>query len=94
MKGPEHIPPEIWTMATQSGQRNGSYEQTVKTAEMLMRRAAGRDALDEDRVQWQPFLSYKQTEIILRALMEYETVFDAHVSELYKLRSWFSSMER
>ena len=40
MDRPAHIPPEIWAMAKQSGTRNGSYEQTVRTAEMLMRRLA------------------------------------------------------
>ena len=64
-------------------------------AEMIVRRQAGEDEQrDEDRIQWQPFLAYRQTRLISDALTEHETVIDADVSALYKLRSWFISMVR
>ena len=94
MDRPDHIPPRIWTMAKQSGQRNGSYEQTLRTAEMLLKRAEGKDAQDEARIQWQPFLSYRQTRIISDALMDYDTVIDDDVSALFKLRNWFKYVVR
>jgi hypothetical protein len=60
-------------------------------AEMMMRRLNGvPEAFNEDKIQWQPFLSYRQTRIIRDALMDHETVIDDDVSELFKLRSWFS----
>ena len=43
MPRPAHIPAKIWTMARQSGQRNGTHDQTVKTAEMLLKRRDARE---------------------------------------------------
>ena len=90
MDRPDHIPAKIWTMARQSGQRNSSYEQTLRTPEMLMARAEGRDERDEDKVVFWPGLTRRGTRIVRDALMEYETVIDADVSELFRLRSVFN----
>lgn len=59
-------------------------------AEIIMRRRDGLpDQVDEDRIQWQPWLTYRQTRIIMDALIGHDTVIDDDVSELSRLRSWF-----
>ena len=94
MPRPDHISQEVWLAAKGVSVRFASDAEITRMAEMIMRRQAGEDEpRDGHRIQWQPFLSYRQTDIIRRALLDYETVFDDDVSELYKLRSWFSSME-
>ena len=57
MQRPDHIPQDIWTIAKQSGQRNGSYEQTVKTAEMLMRRDRGEPEEQEPKLAFYTWLN-------------------------------------
>ena len=91
MPRPDHIPAEIWTMARQSGQRNGSYEQTLRTAEMLMARAEGRDERDEDKVVFWPGLTRREARVVRDALMGHDTVIDDDVSALFRLRSVFDN---
>lgn len=93
MNRPAHIPPKIWTMARQSGQRNADHAATVRTAEMLMRRLRGEMERDEDKICWWPGLTYRDVRIIRDALMGHDTVFDDDVSELFKLRSWFGGVQ-
>ena len=93
MPRPAHIPPRIWTMARQSGQRNASSADVRRTAEMLMRRLEEGDAADEDKIVCWPGLTRRQVRIISEALMAHDTVFDDDVSELFKLRSWFQAPE-
>ena len=94
MTRPAHLPPRIWTMARQSGQRNSSHEAAVRTAEMLMRRLSGEMERDEDKVCCWPGLTLRDVRIIRDALTEYETVFDDDVSALFRLRSWFGGVQR
>lgn len=93
MPRPAHIPPRIWTMARQSGQRNASDAEVQRTAEILMRRMEDRDTADEDKFVMQPWLTRRHVRIIRDALMGHDTVFDDDVSELFKLRSWFQAPE-
>ena len=62
-----------------------------RMAEMLMRRQRGDDAPDQDTVTFWPGLTRRGTRIVRDALMEYETVIDADVSELFRLRSVFNN---
>jgi hypothetical protein len=90
MPRPTHIPQKVWQAAKGVSVRFASDEEITRMAEMLMRRRDGvEEDVNEDRIQWQPFLSYRQTRIIRDALVEHETVMDTDVSELFKLRSWF-----
>lgn len=89
MERPAHIPPKVWTMAKMSGQRNGSYESIVRTAEMLMRRLRGESDGNEDKICFWPGLTLRDVRIIRDALMGHDTVFDGDVSALFRLRSWF-----
>jgi hypothetical protein len=90
MPRPTHIPPKVWLAAKGFSVRFASDEEVTRMAEMMIRRLAGKhEPVDDDRIQWQPFLSYRQTRIIRDALMEHETVMDDDVSELFKLRGWF-----
>jgi hypothetical protein len=58
-------------------------------AEMLIRRQRGDDEPDQDVVNFWPGLTRRGTRIIRDALVEHETVIDADVSELFRLRSMF-----
>lgn len=93
MPRPAHIPPRIWTLARQSGQRNAADAEVQRTAEMLIRRLEEGDTADEDKIVMQPWLTRRQVRIIRDALMGHDTVFDDDVSELFKLRSWFQAPE-
>ena len=95
MPRPAHIPQEIWLAAKGVSVRFASDAEITRMAEMLMRRQRGEnEPRNEDRIQWQPFLSYRQTRLIREAIMEYETVIDDDVSELFKLRAWFAIPEK
>ena len=91
MPRPAHIPAKIWTMARQSGQRNGSYEQTLRTAEMLMRRQRGDDAPDQDTVNFWPGLTRREARVVRDALMGHDTEIDDDASALFRLRSVFDN---
>lgn len=91
MTRPAHIPPRIWTMAKQSGQRNGDHASTLRTAEMLLKRSQGDDERNDDVVVFWPGLTRRGTRIVRDALFEHETVIDEDVSELFRLRSVFDN---
>jgi len=88
---PDHIPPKVWLAAKGVSVRFASDEEISRMAEMLMRRLEGVANDDnEDRIQWQPWLTYRQTRLIHDALVEHETVMDDDVSCLFGLRNWFA----
>lgn len=90
MDRPAHIPPKIWTMAKGVSVRFASDAEVQRMAEMIMRRQRGDDAPDQDTITFWPGLTRRGTRIVREALMEFETVIDADVSELFRLRSVFS----
>lgn len=91
MDRPAHIPAKIWTMAKRSGTRNGSHEQTVKTAEMLMRRLDGKDERSQDKVVFWPGLTRREARVVRDALMGHDAVIDDDVSALFRMRSVFQN---
>lgn len=92
MTRPDHIPHDIWQAAKGVSVRFADDAEVTRMAEMIMRRQAGvNEPRNEDRIQWQPYLTYRQTRLINDALIEHETVMDDDVSELFRLRSWFGS---
>jgi hypothetical protein len=95
MPRPAHIPQKVWLAAKGVAVRFASDAEVTRMAEMIMRRMNGEiDQLNEDKVQWQPFLSYRQTRLIRDALMGHDTVIDDDVSCLFGLRSWFEHEAR
>lgn len=90
MPRPAHIPQHIWQAAKGVSVRFADDAEITRMAEMLMRRQRGDDGLDQDTVNFWPGLTRRGTRIIRDALMEFETVIDADVSELFKLRSVFN----
>ena len=91
MPRPAHIPQDIWQAAKGVSVRFANDAEVTRMAEMIMRRQAGvNDPRNEDRIQWQPCLTYRQTRLINDALIEHETVMDDDVSELFRLRSVFN----
>jgi hypothetical protein len=62
--------------------------EVLDTAETLMRHLAG-EKPSEDRRLWQPWLTVRDTRLILEALEEFETVIEGDVESLRKLREWF-----
>ena len=91
MPRPDHIPPYIWNAAKGVSVRFASDAEVQHMAEMLMRRQRGDDGLDQDCVNFWPGLTRRGTRIVRDALMEFETVIDADVSELFRLRSVFNN---
>jgi len=91
MPRPAHIPQDIWNAAKGVSVRFASDAEIQRMAEMLMRRQRGDDAPDQDTVNFWPGLTRRGTRIVRDALMEHETVIDADVSELFKLRSVFNN---
>ena len=90
MPRPAHIPQHIWQAAKGVSVRFASDAEIRRMAEMIMRRQRGDDAPDQDAVNFWPGLTRRGTRIIRDALMEFETVIDADVSELFRLRSVFN----
>ena len=90
MPRPDHIPQHIWLAAKGVSVRFADDDQITRMAEMLMRRQRGDDGRDQDTVNFWPGLTRRGTRIARDALMEHETVIDADVSELFKLRSVFN----
>ena len=82
------VPPEILEMARATTWPNAPLSEVLDTAEMLMRRLAG-EKPSEDRQLWQPFLTARETRIILEALEEFETAIEDDAMPLRKLRDWF-----
>jgi hypothetical protein len=82
------VPPEILEMARATTWPNAPLSEVLDTAEMLMRRLAG-EKPSEDRQLWQPFLTARETRIILEALEEFDTALDDDAMPLRKLRGWF-----
>ena len=91
MPRPDHIPPYIWNAAKGVSVRFASDAEIQRMAEMLMRRQRGDDGRDQDCVNFWPGLTRRGTRIVRDALMEFETVIDADVSELFRLRSVFNN---
>jgi hypothetical protein len=82
------VPPKILETARATTWPNAPLSDVLDTAEMLMRHLAG-EKPSEDRHLWQPFLTARQTRLILQALEEFETVIDDDVEPLRSLREWF-----
>ena len=93
MPRPAHIPQDIWLAAKGVAVRFASDAEITRMAEMLMRRQRGDDGQPQDAVNFWPGLTRRGTRIIRDALMEFETVIDADVSELFRLRSLFNQEE-
>jgi len=91
MPRPGHIPQDIWQAAKGVSVRFADDAEVTRMAEMLMRRQRGDDGPDQDCVNFWPGLTRRGTRIIRDALMEHETVIDADVSELFRLRSVFNN---
>ena len=91
MPRPAHIPQHIWQAAKGVSVRFASDAEVQRMAEMIMRRQRGDDGLDQDCVNFWPGLTRRGTRIVRDALMEFETVIDADVSELFRLRSVFNN---
>ena len=91
MPRPDHIPPYVWNAAKGVSARFASDAEIQRMAEMLMRRQRGDDGRDQDCVNFWPGLTRRGTRIVRDALMEHETVIDADVSELFRLRSVFNN---
>jgi len=71
--------------------RFASDAEVTRMAEMLIRRQAGDCAPDQDCVNFWPGLTRRGTRIIRDALFEHETMIDADVAELFRLRSVFGN---
>lgn len=82
------VPPTILEAARATNWPNAPLSDVLNTAEMMMRHLAG-EKPSEDRHLWQPFLTARQTRLILQALEEFETVIDDDVEPLRSLREWF-----
>lgn len=93
MPRPAHIPQDIWLAAKGVAVRFASDAEITRMAEMLMRRQRGDDGQPQDVVNFWPGLTRRGTRIIRDALMEFETVIDVDVSELFRLRSLFNQEE-
>ena len=91
MPRPAHIPHHIWHAAKGVSVRFADDAAITRMAEMLIRRQRGDDGQDQDTVTFWPGLTRRGTRIIRDALMEFETVIDADVSELFRLRSVFNN---
>lgn len=90
MPRPAHVPQKIWLAAKGVSVRFADDAAIQRMAEMLMRRQRGDDEPDQDCVNFWPGLTRRGTRIVRDALMEFETVIDDDVSELFKLRSVFN----
>ena len=82
------VSPKIMEMARAMTWPNAPLSEVLDTAEMLMRRLAG-EKPSEDRQFFQPFLTARETRIILEALAGHETVIEDDVAALRKLQGWF-----
>lgn len=82
------VPPKILETARATTWPNAPLSDVLETAEMLMRHLAG-EKPSEDRHLWQPWLTARQTRLILQALEEFETAIDDDVEPLRSLREWF-----
>ena len=85
------VPPEILKMARATTWPNAPLSEVLDTAEMLMRRLAGEKPhpRNEDKIEWWPGLSYRDTRIIRDALAGHETVIEDDVASLSRLQEWF-----
>lgn len=82
------VPPKILETARATTWPNAPLSEVLETAEMLMRHLAGEEPSD-DRHLWQPWLTARETRIILQALEEFAVSRAADVGPLRRLREWF-----
>lgn len=86
------VPPEVLKLARGGCSLNADMEEILDHAEMMMRRRNGEpEPVNEDVAHFQPFLTRRQTRVILEALR-------GHWAEgkdqecLQKLVEWFDGM--
>jgi hypothetical protein len=84
------IPPDLLELARGGCWPNAPLEEVVAHAEMMIRARDGKPhPKNEDKVEWWPGLSYRETRVIRDALAGHETVVEEDVATLRKLRGWF-----
>ena len=82
------VPPKILETARATTWPNAPLSDVLDTAEMLMRHLAG-EKPSEDRHLWEPFLTARDTRVILEALAGHRPVSEDDAASLSKLRELF-----
>jgi len=82
------VPPKMLETARATTWPNAPLCDVLDTAEMLMRHLAG-EKPSEDRHLWEPFLTARETRVILEAMASHKALSEEDAASLSKLRGWF-----
>lgn len=82
------VPPKVLETARATTWPNAPLSEVLETAEMLMRHLAG-EGPSEERHLWEPFLTARDTRVILEAMAGHRTVNEQDAASLSKLQDLF-----